>query len=443
MQNTLFTSYLFISFFRRFTMKSNVRKLAAILLAAALILAPLTLAFGYSTGDLIKWKYKFTKGSAEETVDNAYTYLGTAKTGKQTISGFYSGLAFTPKSSGFYIIVVTPGDDDESWVQWDVSESFNKDGAFNSKVPDSIYLYRNTGTADEPNYVFYGICAYFKAGSSSFIGVDEYNSENGKVTVEIKKSGAPVSVQAPYANKTYLIGYDIDQYLTGNYVEIYDGMMKVRFSNGETYCTDDIQLRGNLKTGTCNITATFGPDSFKNYKFNVKIKCVDVKDCISKVEYIGNIDGAVKYYYNGIGTAKDGITDIKVTYKNGKTETFPVFPSMGDFDSNYVLYYTYITIGDNEVFSRIFVGKDVLNDNCYLVTDICGTLFGKTKVNVDEANLFENIGKFNEKANSYLNSIYFNFYDGTNLFEALSNINYEFNWLCSDIFAIPLYNYEY
>ncbi len=424
-------------------MKSNVRKLAAILLAAALILAPLTLAFGYSTGDLIKWKYKFSKGSAEETVGNAYTYLGTAKTGKQTISEQYAGLAFTPKSSGYYIIVVTPGDDDESWVEWDVSESFNKDGAFNSKVPDSVFLSRNTGTADEPNYVFYGICAYFKAGSSCFIGVDEYYSNTGKVTVEIKKSGAPVSVQAPYANKTYLIGYDIDQYLTGNYVEIYDGMMKVRFSNGETYCTNDMQLRGNLKTGTCNITATFGQDSFKNYKFNVKIKCVDVKDCISKVEYIGNIDGAVKYYYNGVGSVKDGITDIKVTYKNGKTETFPVFSGAGEYNSNDVLYYTYITVGKNEVFARIYLGKDVINDKFYLVTDICGTIFGKTEVNVADANFFENIGKFNETSINYLTNIDFNIYYGANLLDAFSNINGEFRMLAADLFAIPLPEYDY
>lgn len=423
-------------------MKSNVRKLAAILLTAALILAPFTLAYGYGTGDLLKWKYKPSKGSAEETYAS-YTYLGTAKVGKQTISEPYAGLAFTPKSSGYYIIVVTPGDDDESWVEWDVSESFNKDGAFNSKVPSSVYLYRNTGTADEPNYIFYGICAYFNAGNSCFIGVDEYYSNTGKVTVEIIKSGAPVSVQAPNANKTYLIGYDIDQYLSGNYVEIYDGMMKVRFSNGKTYYTNDMQLRGNLKTGTCNITATFIPDSFKNYKFNVKIKCLDIKDCISKVEYIGNVDGAVKYYYNGVGSVKDGITDIKVTYKNGKTETFPVYSGAGEFTNDYALYYTYITVGKNEVFARIFLGADIINEKCYLVTDICGTFFGKTEVNVDDANFFENIGKFNETARYYLSGINFDIYYGANLLDAFSNINGEFRMLTADLFAIPLPEYDY
>ena len=426
-------------------MKSNVRKLAALLLTALLILAPLTLAYGYKAGDTIEWKYNFS--DILEEITYKYTCLGAAKIGKQTLTEAFTGFVFTPESDGYYLVSVRSnpeGDADMILNSWDISESLDKDGAHNSFSQNGVNLFTDSGTADEPDMFYYGICCYFKAGKSYFIGTKSINGSSGKATLEIKKSGAPVSVQLSNPKKTYVIGYDIYYYsYDKNTAILREHLLKIKFSNGETYSTNDMQLRGNLKTGTCNITATFGPDSFKNYKFNVKIKCLDIKDCISKVEYIGNIDGAVKYYYNGVGSVKDGITDIKVTYKNGKTETFPVFSGAGEYDSNDVLYYSYITIGKNEVFARIYLGKDVINDKFCLVTDICGTIFGKTEVNVDEANFFENIGKFNETSINYLTNIDFNIYYGENLLDAFSNINGEFRMLAADLFAIPLPEYDY
>ncbi len=419
-------------------MKSNVRKLAALLLTAVLILAPLTLAYGYKAGDTIEWKYNFSDNLEEITYK--YTCLGAAKIGKQTLTEAFTGFVFTPKSNGYYLVSVRSnpeGDADIILNSWDISESLDKDGAHNSFSQNGVNLFTDSGTADEPDMFYYGICCYFKAGKSYFIGTKSINGSSGKATLEIQKSGAPVSVQLSNPNKTYVIGYDIYYYsYDKNTAILREHLLKIKFSNSETYYTYDVNLKGKVKTGTCNLTATLYPDDFGNYKFYIKIKCIDVKDRISKIEYIGNIDNAVKYYYNGAGPGKNGITDIRVTYKNGKSETFPVTPIPPEYNFD-VIYYTYITIDGSEVSANIILGTDDKDGSCCLMTNICDNNFGKTKVDVADANFFENIGRFIETTKQYLGDIHFGNTLKESPFLVLSQIFNEVKLFTAYLFAIP------
>ncbi|MBR2730438.1 MAG: hypothetical protein IKD72_00410 [Clostridia bacterium] len=297
-----------------------MKKTFTILLTFALLLSTVVPLMAFAGGGTILFDGKNEYG---EYFSAAYTVLGEAKNGEQTIGEEYSGFLFTAPADGWYLIDM---DDTAFSEYWIVTDDLNSNRA--TAVRDYAWLYEGEYYAGD------GFRAYeFKAGETQLIAVN-WLPAGTSVTLTIRSLGTLTALRPSNLQQTYLLDDEIRPYPYGNdpdRIQVDYLVFSAVFSEGGVCTVRDVYVRGRLAPGDITLTAMFGA-----LETEFTMHCVYFTDLVVSVALPADYVPVAKEYYNGYHELLSNLpATMTVTFTDGSVQTVPVTESDWIHDREY------------------------------------------------------------------------------------------------------------
>lgn len=307
----------------------TLKKTAAVILAALIVITGGAFAFADSAKTVIEWEL------GEDYVVEAL-YVGEAKEGTFTIKAMeeYEDVYYTfnAEKAGYYSITF-------EWYPVDygyVAESYENGRA----TGDREYI--ATGDLDKVTYVY-----YFDEGVN-YIGFNLYEMDSSDSYAEIKFLGEEITnVKFDESEIAELI-IDVE-ILDYEYEEGFRWWTTVEFefSSSKTISFDDYELvfemKAPLEKGEVELTL-----NIFDYSKDYVVTACEITDIISGVRVVEESGKQAEIMYDGFvnGEKLDGMT-LEVTFANGEKETavieygtaYMIFPNGREY--LFEVYYSY------------------------------------------------------------------------------------------------------